>query len=457
MVQKNLLLLIATFLASPSSGQWTTVPVSAPRVQYRTFQSSAANTTVSYHVWTPPAYDTEPNRRFPTLYWLHGSGSPTAPIAPLSQWFGDAMGQGLIPPMLIVFPNGMPYGMWTNSKDGLVPMETVVIGELIPEVDVQFRTIAAREARIVEGFSMGGQGAGRFAFKHSNLFGAASMLGAGPLQLDFMDEPPCSTAPLSLRQQIYQSVWGSDPAYYLANTPWTLATQNANAILASNLRLRMATGQLDCMLANHTALHQHLVQLAIAHSWSTPPGIDHNALALLQALGPANWDFYRTALAPQPSGSSFCLGDGSALPCPCGNASLNGGGCASSLGVGARLTGYGSTSLLNDTLTLEVYPVPNTTLIFFQGVDPLNNGAGEVFGDGLRCVGGALTRLGTKQAIANFAQYSSVLDAPISLRGQVPVVGGTRYYQVWYRNPDPTWCTPQTTNLSNSWAVSWTP
>ena len=452
-----LLIALATALGTVARAQWTTAQASAPRVQYCTFQSSAANALVSYHVWTPPAYDSQPTRRFPTLYWLHGSGPPIAGIPQLAAWFDSAVAQGLIPPLIVVFPNGMPSSMWCNSKDGLVPMETVVIGELLPEVDARFRTLGTREGRIVEGFSMGGQGAGRFAFKFPHLFGAASLLGAGPLQLDFLDEPPCSSVPLATRLQIYDLVWDSDPAYYLANTPRTLLAQSSSAVIASGIRLRMATGQADCMLGNHTLLHDEMVALGVPHEWSTPPGVGHDVLATLQGLGPSNWEFYRQALAGPSNGSAFCLGDGSATPCPCGNASNDGGGCRSSIGRGARLVGYGSTSLTNDTFTLSVFPVPNSSLLFFQGTDRLGNGAGQVFGDGLRCAGGSVIRLGAKLPVSNFAQYSSTSDLPISIKGMVPALGGTRSYQVWYRNPDPTFCTAGTFNLSNGWTVTWTP
>ena len=118
--------------AATAHGQWTTEPVSAPRVQYQTFASSAAGTTVSFHVYLPQAYDQQPNARFPVLYWLHGSGNPIAGIPWLSNFFATAMGQGRIPPMLVVFPNGMNYSMWCDSKDGDVPMERVVLDDLIP-------------------------------------------------------------------------------------------------------------------------------------------------------------------------------------------------------------------------------------------------------------------------------------------------------------------------------------
>lgn len=205
--------------AAPCHAQWTTPPVSAPGVQYRTFTSATAGTTVSFHVYVPAAYAANPTARFPVLYWLHGSGSPTAGIPSASSWFGAAMAQGKIPPMLVVFPNGTGASMWCDSKDGTVPMESVVIDDLVPHVDATFRTIASRRGRIVEGFSMGGAGAGRLGLRRPDLFAGVSMLGAGPMQLDFMDAPKGTDVPPRKRAALYEAVWGSDPAYYLAQHP----------------------------------------------------------------------------------------------------------------------------------------------------------------------------------------------------------------------------------------------
>lgn len=443
-------------LAGAATAQWDTGPVTAPRVEYRTFASAAAGATVSFHVWTPPAYDSQPSRRFPVLYWLHGSGWPLAPIPPLAAWFGDAVARGLVPPMIVVFPNGWEYGMWTDSKDGTRPLETVLLQELLPLVDANWRTIAAREGRIVEGFSMGGMGAARLGFKHHQLFAAASILGAGPLQLDFMQGPACMVVPDAQRAQIYQDVWGSDPAYYLANTPWTLAQQNAAAIAASGLRVRQAVGAIDCMLANNASLDTHLAQLGVAHSYATPAGVDHDALALMQALGGANWAFYREALAAPAAGSGFCFGDGSAGACPCGNYGLPGQGCGNSIGAGARLQASGVASVSADTLRLEAQPVPNSSLLFFQGTQRVNAGLGSAFGDGLRCVGGSVVRLRTATGVYNYASHPAGGDAPISVQGGLPTTGGTRHYQVWYRN-SAIFCTSSTFNLSNGWSVAWTP
>ena len=293
-----LVLALCGVLSPCAWGQWVTAPVTAPRVQYRTFASAAAGTTVSFHVFTPPAYDNQPQRRFPVLYWLHGSGSPTGGIAPMSNWFGTAMAQGNIPPMIVVFPNGMPYSMWCNSKDGTVPMESVIIQDLIPHVDATFRTIASREGRIIEGFSMGGYGAGRLGFKYPQLFAGISMLGAGPVQLDFLAPDPGTTVPEELRLTIYEQVWGSDPAYFLAQSPWMLAQQNAQAIIAQRVRVRQAIGTADALFPSNVSLRDHILLLGIPLQFTAVAGVGHSTLPLLQGLGVANWEFYRRALQP---------------------------------------------------------------------------------------------------------------------------------------------------------------
>lgn len=296
----SLAVIVACMLAvvPAAMGQWTTPVVNAPRVQYRTFPSVAAGAMVSFHVYTPPVYDTQTQRRFPVLYWLHGSGSPTAGIGAVSSWFGNAIARGDLPPMLVVFPNGMPNGMYCNAANGTRPMETVIMQELIPHVDATFRTIADRRGRILEGFSMGGYGTGRLAFKYSDRFVAASMLGAGPVQLDFMNPPPGTDVSPTVRAAIFADVWNSDPAIFLAASPWSTAQNNVDAIVGNRLRIRMAVGESDAMLGPNADLHAHLVSLGIPHAWQTYPGVGHDPLALLQALGPGNWAFYRDALRP---------------------------------------------------------------------------------------------------------------------------------------------------------------
>lgn len=150
------------------------------------------------------------------LYWLHGSLGGLPGIAPLSAHLGDAMRAGLIPSMIVVFPSGLRLSLGGESKDGLVPMETVVVKELLPDVDANFRTIPTRGGRIVEGFSMGGYGAARFGLKCHDLFGAVSVLSSGPLQPEFTYSPRV----LERRwKMVLQAVFGGDYAYFRALSP----------------------------------------------------------------------------------------------------------------------------------------------------------------------------------------------------------------------------------------------
>ncbi|MEW6359940.1 MAG: serine hydrolase [Planctomycetota bacterium] len=281
--------------------QWVTPAVRAPRVEYRTFDSASAKTKVSYHIYTPEIYDAEKERRFPVLYWLHGSGPGTAGVPWLAAHFDAAIKAGKIPPMLVVFPNGLATGMWCDSKDGRVPVETMVIKELLPHVDAGYRTIAKREGRIIEGFSVGGYGAARLGFKHHDLFATVSILSGGPLQREFTVAPRVRSRGGELRLPV---AFGGDHDYFKAQSPWVLAEQNA-APLSARSRIRLIIGDRDEMLVIVREFDAHLTRLGIPHTFTVLPGIGHNPKAVLDALGESNWEFYRAAFGSKPQGASL--------------------------------------------------------------------------------------------------------------------------------------------------------
>jgi hypothetical protein len=155
----------------------------------------------------------------------------------------------------------------------------------------------------------------------------------------------------------------------------------------------------------------------------------------------------------------FCFGDGSGLACPCGNNSPAGGGagCLNSLGTGARLAAAGIPALAADSLVITGTNMPATaSALYFQGTTQAGGGAGTAFGDGLRCAGGAVIRLGTKTNAGGTSSYPAAGDASISIRGAVPAPATTRTYQAWYRNAA-AFCTVDTFNLTNGLSVEWIP
>jgi polyhydroxybutyrate depolymerase len=280
--------------ARSATPQWMTPAVQAPRVTQQTLESKAAKAKVSYHVYLPKAYEQEKSKRFPVLYWLHGSGGGLPGIRPISGFFDAAIEAGKIPPMIVVFPNSFVNGMWCDSADGKQPIETIVIKELIPEVDSKFRTIAKRDGRIVEGFSMGGYGAGRLGFKYADMFAGLSMLASGPLDLEF--KGPRAEANPSERDRILQSVYGGKMETFKAQSPWILAEQNASK-LKSEKMIRICIGAEDFTLPANRKFSAHLTKLGVPHDFVTKPQVGHDTIALLTALGEDNWKFYRQGLS----------------------------------------------------------------------------------------------------------------------------------------------------------------
>ena len=275
---------------------WVTPAVTAPGVSFHTFESAAAKATVSYHVFTPAAYDRDPDRRFPVVYWLHGSGGGLPGIPRVAAHFAAAIEAGKSPPCLVVFVNGMPKGMYVDWKDGSAPIETVVVKELVPHIDATCRTIAAREGRVLDGYSMGGYGAARLGFKYPELFRAISIMGGGPLQPDLRDAPRASR---KRANDVLERVYGGDPEYFRSVSPRALAERNVDAIRNGAL-IRQVCGDQDETFPANRDFHEHLERLGIPHAWTVLPGVDHDPLATLAALGDSNWVFYRQALGPPP-------------------------------------------------------------------------------------------------------------------------------------------------------------
>jgi hypothetical protein len=153
---------------------------------------------------------------------------------------------------------------------------------------------------------------------------------------------------------------------------------------------------------------------------------------------------------PPTMGTPYCFGDGTGTACPCGNNGAAGQGCASSVNAnGALLNATGSASIANDTLVLHGSGMPNSSCLYFQGTTQIS----AQFGDGLRCAGGSVIRLGTKTNVSGASQYPAAGDPSVSVRGAV-TSPGVRNYQVWYRNAA-AFCTPSTFNLSNGVSITW--
>jgi hypothetical protein len=168
-------------------------------------------------------------------------------------------------------------------------------------------------------------------------------------------------------------------------------------------------------------------------------------------------DFRISTLLCASKLTPYCFGDGSGTACPCANNGAAGAGCANSTGSGGTLSGTGTASVASDSVVITTSGTPGTaTVVFFQGVNQDNGGAGIALFDGLRCTSGTIVRLGVKASIGGSASYPQAGDQSISVRGLIPAAGATRYYQAQYRD-SAAFCTTATSNFTNGLAIPWAP
>jgi hypothetical protein len=157
---------------------------------------------------------------------------------------------------------------------------------------------------------------------------------------------------------------------------------------------------------------------------------------------------FKIAAAPV----TFCDdSDGSLASCPCANPGAPDTGCdiqQSTGGVGLSLVAQETSPLNRVTWGGSGFPAMSTpTSIVIRAAD-LDSAAPVVFGDGLRCVGTPLVRLGAAFAIGGTSVHT---------HGHGAMAGtGAFRYQLWFRNTPVMFCDPTAAfNLSNGHTLVW--
>ncbi len=160
----------------------------------RKFFSPILGVEKHYNVYLPSGYE-QSSRRYPVLYLFRGHED---------EWFnpyqdhsrgGEAvqhladdliqrrkMGEMLIVGVGLTSDDGQVQGLGVNFLNpraakkypgvGSGRFEDYFVHDLIPHIDATFRTIADREHRGADGFSLGGYTAVMLAVKHPDLFGS---------------------------------------------------------------------------------------------------------------------------------------------------------------------------------------------------------------------------------------------------------------------------------------------
>jgi endo-1,4-beta-xylanase len=291
------LLSTSDIFAQPAAppANWLEPDKSEPAgTHYRTFSSALAGSDVSYLIYLPPTYESQPAARFPVVYWLHGLGGNPLRGAAFVQQLDAAIRAERAPAMIAVLVNGMRDSFYCDSKDGQWPIESVIIKELIPHIDKTYRTFARREMRGVEGYSMGGYGAAHLGFKYPDVFGIVGIM-AGAL-FDF-DAP-------GGRSNVFEKMFGSDKDYAKANNPSKLVRQNADAI-RGRTTIRIAVGDQDQLQPRNQALHELLDQLKIPHEYTIVAGVGHNNALFYKTQGPSAFAYLQKTVSGPPVAANW--------------------------------------------------------------------------------------------------------------------------------------------------------
>jgi len=175
------------------------------------FASKAAKTTVNYRAYLPPCY-TKTARRYPYAILLPGSdGDETEWTATLK--VNEALDTGIaihaLPPMVLIMPNGGDL-MNLNAFQTGGSWESVIMDELMPEVEKTFCTWNTREGRAIGGISRGGFWAFEIGLRHPNVFSA---IGGHSAYFDAENAPP-EFNPLGLAK-IIKFAPGAQPRFWL--------------------------------------------------------------------------------------------------------------------------------------------------------------------------------------------------------------------------------------------------
>jgi enterochelin esterase-like enzyme len=151
------------------------------QVVFRELRSeSVANSKVGTNpirrlaIYLPPGYDSG-TRRYPVIYFL------SSPFGGYSDCFDKdgaralldtAIAQGRIDAFILVSADmNTPLGCsWYVNSSATGDWDALMVKEIVPYVDANFRTIANRDSRGITGEFMGGYGAIRYGMVHPDIF-----------------------------------------------------------------------------------------------------------------------------------------------------------------------------------------------------------------------------------------------------------------------------------------------
>jgi len=194
------------------------------RIECNALPSKILARPVKFCAVLPPGYDADKSKRFPILYFFHGLGDNEQMFIHTGGFnlLEDLWERKQIGEFIIVTPEaGATF--YINSQDGKVRYEDFLVQEFLPGIEARFHAKSGRANRGVAGVSMGGYGALHLAFRHPELFAAASAHSPA-----IIEKLPAFVAPTpagGIRARVLGGTFGSPPdlVFWERNSPLSLA------------------------------------------------------------------------------------------------------------------------------------------------------------------------------------------------------------------------------------------
>ncbi len=244
-------------IPDPAGDFYTAKNVPHGQVRSVNYYSDLTKAWRRAYVYTPPQYDADSNKKYPVLYLQHGSGEDETGWN--TQGKMDLIMDNLIAtkkatPMIVVMDRGyataaQPAASTTASAANANIFPEVLVKEIIPMVDKNFRTLTDRDHRAMAGLSMGGFQTFQTTMTNLDKFAyVGGFSGAGFLQ------PGVEVT------KMYNGVWADASAF------------NKKVKV---LYMSIGTAEPERMYKGVNGLHKELEKAGIQHVYYESPGTAH--------------------------------------------------------------------------------------------------------------------------------------------------------------------------------------